>query len=99
MGSAPFVEVNVVPICHLKTMKSVPEKEFVMRIHRHFGRLSRIGRNLVICHRMDLSICNGSRAAVIGLLSFPAKPEIRNSGVDFQRYVAFVIEAVGTSRF
>ena len=36
MGSAPIVEVNVVPICHLKTMKSVPEEEFVVSIHWHF---------------------------------------------------------------
>src|SRR5882672_3123522 len=36
MGSTPFVEVNVVPICHLKTLKSVPEGEFVMSIHWHF---------------------------------------------------------------
>src|ERR1700754_2834744 len=59
MGSAPFVEVNVVPICHLKTMKSVPEDEFVVRIHWHFRQLVKIGRNFAICHRMGLSIGNG----------------------------------------
>src|SRR6201991_1836194 len=57
MGSAPFVDVNVVPICHLKTMKSVPEEEFVASIHWHFRRFVICHR---ICHRMDLSICNGS---------------------------------------
>src|SRR5258708_11095264 len=70
MGTAPFVEVNVVPICHLKTMKSVPEEEFVVSIHWHFRQLVGIGRNFVICHRichrMGLSICNGRLAAVIG---------------------------------
>src|SRR3984885_5486895 len=60
MGSAPFVDVNVLPICHLKTMKSVPEEEFIVSINWHF---TQIGRNFVICHRMDLSICNGSLAA------------------------------------
>jgi hypothetical protein len=32
MGSAPFVEVNVVPICRLETMERVPEEEFVVSI-------------------------------------------------------------------
>jgi hypothetical protein len=36
---------------------------------------------------------------MIGAVSFPAKPEIGDSGVDCQRYVAFVIEAVGAARF
>jgi hypothetical protein len=33
MGSAPFVEVNVVPICYLETMESGPEEEFLVIIH------------------------------------------------------------------
>ncbi|MDX6458862.1 MAG: hypothetical protein QOE55_2559, partial [Acidobacteriaceae bacterium] len=115
--------VNVVPICHLKTMKSVPEEEFVVSIHWHFRQLVKIGRNFAICHGMGLSICYGRLAAVIGFVSFPAKlaspvsstrtvslgprgsrrcqpvyvtigfsNEIRDSNVDCQSYVAFVIE-------
>jgi hypothetical protein len=37
MGSAPFVEVNVVPICRLKTIESVSEEEFVVTVHWHFS--------------------------------------------------------------
>jgi hypothetical protein len=59
MGSAPFVDVNVIPICHLKTMKSVPEEEFVVSIRWHFMQLV-IGRHFVICHRMGLSIYSGA---------------------------------------
>jgi hypothetical protein len=53
MGGASFVDVNVVPTCHFKTMKSVPEEEFVVRIDWHF-------RQLLVCHRMGLSIYNGN---------------------------------------
>jgi hypothetical protein len=59
MGSAPFVDVNVVPICQLKMMKHVPEDEFVMSIHWRLMQPA-IGRDFVICYRMDLSICNGA---------------------------------------
>jgi hypothetical protein len=60
MGATPFVEVNVVPICHLKTVKSVPEEVFVVSIHRPFRQLVKIGCNFVIYHRMGLWICNGA---------------------------------------
>jgi hypothetical protein len=33
MGGAPFVDIDVIPISHLQTMKSVPEEEFVVSIH------------------------------------------------------------------
>jgi hypothetical protein len=42
-----------------KAMKSVPEEEFVVSIHWHFMQPA-IGRDFVIRHRMDLSICNGA---------------------------------------
>jgi hypothetical protein len=32
-----------VPICHLKTMESVPEEDFVVGIHRHSGHLWELG--------------------------------------------------------
>jgi hypothetical protein len=43
MGSAPFVEVNVVPICHLKAMESLPEEELVVSIHWRFKQLGGSG--------------------------------------------------------
>src|SRR5260363_227358 len=37
MGRAPVVEVDVMPICHLETMKGMPEKQVVVGCHRHPG--------------------------------------------------------------
>ena len=90
MGSAPFVEVDVVPICHLKTMKGVPEKESFVRFI--------VAISLSVIEVTFRSI-NGSLAAIIGLVRLPARPEIGDSGVDCQHYVAFVIDAVGAASF
>jgi hypothetical protein len=63
MGSAPFVEVYVVPICRLKTMESVPEEEFVVSIHWHCRQTCRnwvAGSNSHLqtsCIRMEIALC------------------------------------------
>ena len=61
MGSAPFVEVNVVPICCLKTMESGPEEEFLVSIHWHFRQTRNwvAGSNShlwISCIRMEIAL-------------------------------------------